>query len=56
VVSAVVGDAIMIVHALGQATLNEILGAFVHVHLSLQKKARFMYVCKFYGLLSYSKG
>jgi hypothetical protein len=38
VVSAVVGDATTIVHALRQATLNEILGAFVHVHLNMHKK------------------
>ena len=55
VVSAVVGDATTIVHALRQATLNEILSAFVHVHLSIHK-ARFMYVCKLYSLSSYSKG
>jgi len=28
----------MIVRALRQATLDEILGAFVHVHLSVHKK------------------
>jgi hypothetical protein len=36
--SALVGDATTIVHTLRQATLNEILGAFVHVHLSVHKK------------------
>jgi hypothetical protein len=37
-VSALVGNATTIVHALRQATLNEILSAFVHVHLSVHKK------------------
>ncbi len=37
-VLALAGDATTIVRALRQATLNEILGAFVHVHLSVHKK------------------
>jgi len=37
-VLALVGGATTIVRALRQETLNEILGVFVHVHLSVHKK------------------
>ena len=50
VVSAVVGDATTIVHALRQATPNEIFGAFVHVHLNMHEE---LGLCIFVSFIAY---